>query len=260
MLLVDTHTHLYLEEFSEDSDAAIERAIHNDVRCMIIPNVDSSTLESMLKLCHKYPANCFPCLGVHPESVKNEFQKELEIIEQNIGKEKFVAMGEIGIDLYWDKTFLSEQVDAFKQQLLLAKKHHLPVVIHSRNALNEIIQLLNDKNFSDIKAVFHCYPGSLEQAQYLVKKGYLLGIGGVVTYKNSGLAKVAREIPLENILLETDAPYLPPVPFRGKRNESAYIKIIAEFIASLRGCSVEEVASTTSSAALSFFNIHMNEK
>jgi TatD DNase family protein len=260
MILTDSHTHLYLEEFSEDRGAAIERALQNDVRGMIIPNVDSTSIEPMLQLCRRYPHHCFPCIGLHPESVNKDFHAGLEIIEQSLEKEKFVAIGEIGIDLYWDKTYINEQIEAFKLQLLLAKKHTLPVIIHSRNALNEIIQILNEKTFSDIKAVFHCFPGSLEQALYLVKKGYLLGIGGVVTYKNSGLAKIAKEIPLENILLETDAPYLPPVPYRGKRNESAYIRVIAEFIAGLRNCPIEEIADATTAAATSFFNIKLNEK
>ncbi|MFH0866813.1 MAG: TatD family hydrolase [Bacteroidota bacterium] len=256
MILIDSHTHLYLDEFSGDLDLAVSRALQNNVKSMVVPNIDSSSVKPMLDICNKYHDNCFPCIGLHPGSVNRGFHTELEIIGQWLEKEKFVAIGEIGIDLYWDKTFINEQIEVFKLQLLLAKKYNLPVIIHSRNALNEIIQILNEKKYSNVKAVFHCFPGSYEQAQHLVKKGYFLGIGGVVTYKNSGLAKIAKEIPLENILLETDAPYLPPVPYRGKRNESAYIKVIAEFIAGIRYCNIEEVASITTAAAASFFNIY----
>lgn len=260
MLLIDSHTHLYLEEFANDIDEAVGRAFKNDVKGMILPNIDSTSINSMLDLRAKYPENCFPCIGLHPGSVIKDYHGELSIIEQWLEKEKFVAIGEVGIDLYWDKTFIAEQMEVFRHQLLLSQKYNLPVIIHSRNALNEIIQILNEKQFSGVKAVFHCFPGSIEQAWHLVKKGYMIGIGGVVTYKNSGLAKVAKEIPLENILLETDAPYLPPVPYRGKRNESAYIKVIAEFIAGIRDCSFDEVATVTTHAASDFFDIDFHEK
>ncbi|MGD0711445.1 MAG: TatD family hydrolase [Bacteroidales bacterium] len=255
MLLIDSHTHLYAEEFNTDIQDVINRAFTAEVKYMLIPNVDSTSIVPMLDLCGKYLDKCFPAIGLHPESVKEDYKSELELMKPWLGKEKFVAIGEIGIDLYWDKTFVNEQIEAFKSQLLWAKEYDLPVIIHSRNALNEIIQILNDKNYSGIKAVFHCFPGSLEQAIYLTNKGFMLGIGGVVTYKNSGLAKVVKEIPLEYILLETDAPYLPPVPFRGKRNESAYIKNIAEFIAQLRNCSLDEVAETTTKNAIRFFKL-----
>ena len=255
MLLIDTHTHLYAEEFSTDIQEVIDRAFAADVKYMVIPNVDNTSILPMLDLSKKYSDNCFPTIGLHPESVKQDYKSELESMKPWLDKEKFVAIGEIGIDLYWDKTFVNEQKEAFKSQLLWAKEYDLPVIIHSRNALNEIIQILNDKTFNGIKAVFHCFPGSIEQAIYLTNKGYMLGIGGVVTFKNSGLAKVVKEIPLEYILLETDAPYLTPVPYRGKRNESAYIRNIAEFIAQLRNCSLDEVAETTTKNAMSFFKL-----
>lgn len=255
MILIDSHTHLYLDEFSGDLDNVVVRAFQNNVTGMVIPNIDSSSIKPMLDLCKKYPDNCFPCIGLHPGTVNKDYHSELEIAEQWLEKEKFVAVGEIGIDLYWDKTFINEQIEAFKLQLLLAKKYDLPVIIHSRNALNEIIHILNEKKHSDVKAVFHCFPGSIEQAKHLTNKGYFLGIGGVVTYKNSGLAKIVKELPLDFILLETDSPYLPPVPFRGNRNESAYIKVIAEFIANIRNCSIEKVAEVTSKNTCSLFNI-----
>jgi TatD DNase family protein len=255
MNFIDSHTHLYLEEFEKDIPETINRAIDAGINNMVLPNIDSTSVKPMLDLCNKFKNNCFPAMGLHPGSVKENYKEELEIVRSWLTKEKFVAIGEVGIDLYWDKTFFNEQVEAFKFQLSLAKDFNLPVIIHSRNALNEIIQILNEKQFHDIKVVFHCFPGSLEQAQYLTGKGYLLGIGGVVTYKNSCLAKIAKELPLQNIILETDSPYLPPVPYRGQRNESAYIKTIAEFIALVRQTSVAEVAEITTNAAKEFFNI-----
>ncbi len=255
MILIDSHTHLYLEEFDSDIHAVIKRAEEADVKYFVIPNVDSTTIEPMMKLCNQFQKTCFPAIGLHPQSVKENFRDELQVMESWLEKEKFIAIGEVGIDLYWDKTFLSQQIETLKFQLLLAKKFELPVIIHSRNAMNEIIQILKDKIFDGIKIVFHCYSGSFEQAEYLTGKGYKLGIGGVVTYKNSGLAKIVKVLPLEHIFLETDAPYLPPVPYRGQRNESAYIRTIAEFIAQLRSCPVEEVAAITTSNAKEFFKI-----
>jgi len=256
MILVDTHTHLYLEEFETDVQDVIQRSLLKDVKYFIIPNIDSTSIEPLMKLYHNNKGICFPAIGLHPGSVKKDFQNELDTVKSWLKKEKFFAIGEIGIDLYWDKTFINEQIEVFKYQLILAKEHDLPVIIHSRNALNEIIQIMSDKNFSDIKAVFHCFPGSLEQAIYLTDKGYKLGVGGVVTYKNSGLAKIVKELPLEHIVLETDSPYLPPVPYRGQRNESSYIYTIAQFIADIKGCSIEEIANITSSVAFELFKMN----
>ena len=255
MELIDSHTHLYLEEFEKDIHQVMNRAFDAGVKKMVIPNIDSSSVNAMLNLCKEFKNNCYPAIGLHPGSVKENFNEELEIMRSWLSEEKFVAIGEIGLDLYWDKTFFKEQVEAFKYQLSLANEFDRPVIIHSRNALNDIIQILNEKQFSKVKAVFHCFPGSIEQAHYLAGKGYLIGIGGVVTYKNSGMAKIAKELPLQNVILETDSPYLPPVPFRGQRNESAYIKVITEFIASLRQTTIEEVAEITSTAAKEFFKI-----
>ena len=255
MILIDTHTHLYLEEFNSDIHEVIKRAQDADVKYFVIPNIESATIELMMRLCNAYPGICFPAIGLHPGSVKENYKKELEIVESRLEQEKFAAIGEVGIDLYWDKTFFNEQVEAFKYQLFLAGKYDLPVVIHSRNALNEIIKILDDKFYSELKIVFHCFPGNMEQAVHLTGKGYKLGIGGVVTYKNSGLAKIVKELPLEHIVLETDAPYLPPVPFRGQRNESAYIKTIAEFIAQLKSCPLEEVAKVTTANAHELFKL-----
>ena len=255
MILLDTHTHLYLEEFDSDIHEVIKRAEELSVKYFIVPNIDSTSIEPMMKLCKEFSGKCFPAIGLHPQSVKENFLDELHVIESWLEKEKFVAIGEVGIDLYWDKTFFNQQVEALKFQLLLAKKYDLPVIIHSRDALNEIIQILNDKNFKDIKVVFHCFSGSTEQAEYLTKKGYKLGIGGVVTYNNAGLAKIVKELPLEHIVLETDSPYLPPVPYRGQRNESSYVRTIGEFIAQIKSCHLEEVAEVTTSNAKKFFKM-----
>jgi len=255
MTLIDTHTHLYLEEFEKDAQQVIDRAVKNDVKYLIIPNIDSTTIEPVLKLCNNNKSICFPTIGLHPGSVKQNYQSELDTIKNWLKKENFIAIGEVGIDLYWDKTFFKEQLEAFKYQLLLAKDYDLPVIIHSRNSLTEIIQILNDEKFSGIKAVFHCFPGSVEQAEILVNKGFKLGIGGVVTYKNSGMAKVVKEFGLDNIIFETDAPYLPPVPYRGQRNESAYIKDIANFIAELLHCDISKVADITTKNAMELFRI-----
>jgi TatD DNase family protein len=255
MILTDTHTHLYLEEFKNDIDETIVRAVNAGIRYFIIPNIDHSTVEPMLRLCSKYREYCFPAIGLHPGSVKENYLHELALLESCINKEKYVAIGEIGIDLYWDKTFIKEQTEAFKIQLSLAQKNNLPVIIHSRNSINEIIHIINDEQYQGIQGVFHCYSGNLQQALMLIEKGFMIGIGGVLTYKNSGLVKIVREIPLQSILLETDSPYLPPVPYRGQRNESAYIFEIAAFIAQIKGCSLEEVASVTTKNAEEVFKI-----
>jgi len=257
MILIDTHTHLYLEEFQSDIQETIQRSKENDVKYMIIPNIDSSSIFSMMNLCDTYKNCCFPCMGVHPSSIKEDFNKEINMAKEWLHKEKFVAIGEIGIDLYWDKTYIQKQIEAFKKQLDLALEFNLPVIIHSRNSLHEIIPILNEKKHKPIKAVFHCYPGSLEQAIDLTQKGYKLGIGGVITYKNAGVANVVKELTLQNIVLETDSPYLSPVPFRGKRNESAYIKNIAQFIAEIKNVSLEEVADITTQSAIELFKLEI---
>ena len=257
MILADTHTHLYSEEFKNDIDEVIAKAVNAGIRYFIIPNIDNTTLAPMLELCHKYQGVCFPAIGLHPGSVKQNYLEELAMFESSMNNEKYVAIGEIGIDLYWDKTFFKEQQEAFKMQLSLAQKHNLPVIIHSRNSMNEILDIVNEEKYQEIRGVFHCYSGNLEQALLLIDKGFMIGIGGVVSYKNSGLAKIVQEIPLQNILLETDSPYLPPVPYRGQRNESAYIFEIAAFIAKIKGCSMEEVAAVTTKNALRVFKGHI---
>ncbi|MFA4851271.1 MAG: TatD family hydrolase [Bacteroidales bacterium] len=255
MILIDTHTHLYLKEFKTDIQEVIDKALAADVKYFIIPNINSTSVAPMLQLCSRYPEVCFPSIGLHPGSVNLDYKNEITIVENWLKKEKFVAIGEIGIDLYWNKTYFNEQVDAFKLQLLLAKKYDLPVIIHSRNSMNEIIGIMKDDKYQGIKGIFHCFPGNMEQALHIIQKGFKLGIGGVVTYKNSGLAKIVKDIPLKHIVLETDSPYLPPVPYRGQRNESVYILHIANFIAKLKECALEEVASVTTANATGIFNL-----
>ncbi|NVO03889.1 MAG: TatD family hydrolase [Bacteroidetes bacterium] len=255
MILADSHTHLYLEEFNNDRNLVIEKAIFEGVKYLFLPNIDSGFIDSMLNVCKEFPENCFPMIGLHPTSVKENYKSELSIMENWLEKEKFSAIGEIGIDLYWDKTFINEQIEAFQFQLYLAKEKKMPVVIHSRNSMNEIFQVLKEPSFSGIKGVFHCYSGNLIQAKKVVEMGYLLGIGGVATYKNSILPDVIREVGINNILLETDAPFLTPVPFRGKRNESSYINIIAEKVAEVLNIEKSEVAEITTNNTLSLFGL-----
>jgi TatD DNase family protein len=257
MIFTDTHTHLYLEEFDEDRKQVVDEAIKNGVQYLFLPNVDSSTINAMLALSDEFPKNCFPMIGVHPTSINaSNIESEIEMVKLWIEKRKFFAIGEIGIDLYWDKTFLQQQEIAFKLQVELALEYKLPLVIHSRNSLELIIQILKtDFINKPLHAVFHCYPGNLIQAKTLTDMGFMLGIGGVVTYKNAGLAEIIKQIGLEHVLLETDSPYLTPVPYRGKRNKSLYIINIAQKLAELTSTPLETVAEITTNNALSFFGL-----
>lgn len=258
MILIDTHTHLYLEEFDSDRSQSIQMAIDAEVKYMLLPDIDSEHTQKLLETCKLFPKNCFPMIGIHPTSVKGNYTQELDHVKAWLKKEKFYALGEIGIDLYWDKTFFAEQCEIFREQLRLALRHNLPVVIHSRNSLDQLIQIISENEFRNISGMFHCFPGNVLQAKAIINRGFKIGIGGVVTYKNSGMAKVVKEIGLEHIVLETDAPYLPPVPYRGKRNESAYIKDIAAFIAELLNCSIDKVAEITTKNAVELFKIPLS--
>ncbi len=253
MYYIDTHTHLYAEEFSEDIGNVILRASEKKVNKLLLPDIDSSSRPKMLELKKRFPDNCFPMIGLHPTSVKEDYQSELQEIEKIISSEKFYGIGETGIDLYWDKTFLNEQIDSFTFQIELALKYELPVVIHSRKSLNEIFSILKKYSSKGLTGVFHCFPGNIREADQAVDMGFYLGIGGVVTYKNSSMAEVVKHIGVEHIILETDAPYLPPVPYRGKRNESSYIPIIAESIAQLKNLSIEDIAKSTTVNAEKLF-------
>ena len=253
MIFTDTHTHLYLEQFDKDRKQVIADAIGEGVKYMLLPNIDSFSINGMMKVCDAFPENCFPMIGLHPTSVDSNYKEELEIVENKLSDKNFIAIGEIGIDLYWDKTYKREQEYALRYQIELAKKHKLPVVIHTRNSFSEIFEIMEDVISSELNGVFHCFTGSVEDAERVIDLGFKLGIGGVLTFKNSGLDKVVQEIDLEHILLETDSPYLAPVPFRGKRNTSAYIPYIANKIAEIKNVPIKEVSEITTNNAISLF-------
>ena len=262
MTLIDTHTHLYEEQFDADRTAMVERAIANNVSKMIIPNVDSTTINGMMDLVKQFPANIFPMMGLHPCYVKSEtYKQELEIVKNYLfgdnsplGVRGFVAVGEIGIDLYWDKTTLDIQKEAFELQCDWAIEKKLPVAIHSRDSTQVLIETLK-KRKQNPRGVFHCFTGSLEEAKEIIKLGFYLGIGGVVTYKNTHLRDTLKQLPLDKIILETDSPYLPPVPHRGKRNESAYTKIVAETLCTVYEKGMDEIAAITTQNAQDLFGI-----
>jgi TatD DNase family protein len=255
MIFIDTHTHLYLEEFDTDRDDMIERAINNNVKYMLLPNIDNSSIKGLFELCSKYPENCFPMLGLHPTSVKENFKDEIREIEKKFVDKKYYAIGETGIDLYWDKTFKKEQEEAFRLQIEMAIQQNLPIVIHSRESFEEIFGILEDYRNKELCGVFHCFTGTLDQANHIIGLGLKLGIGGVVTFKNSGLGNIISKIELANIILETDSPYLTPAPFRGKRNESAYIKMIAQKISEVKNIPLKKVAEITTSNAIELFKL-----
>ncbi len=248
-MLIDTHTHLYAEEFNSDRNVLIEKAIHNGISKFYLPNIDSSSIAPMLSLESHFPKNCFAMMGLHPCHVNNDVKNELIIISDWLKKREFVAIGEIGMDLYWDKTFIEEQKHAFITQIEWALAFNYPIVIHCRDAFDEIFSVLT--SFPKLpKAIFHCFSGNYEQAKKIIDLGnFKLGIGGVLTFKNSGLDKVVEKIDLEHFVLETDAPYLAPNPFRGKRNEPSYLLEIAKKLAEIKNISMVEVAETTSKNA-----------
>lgn len=256
MILTDTHTHLYSEQFKDDIDEVVQKAINLGVSRFFLPNIDSGYTDALLALAKKYPDNMFPMMGLHPCSVKADYQQELAQVEKILSEHQVVAIGEIGIDLYWDNTFFKEQQAAFRHQIRLAKANNLPFVIHCRDAFDEIFEILDEENDENMRGIFHCFTGNLEQAQKIINYGgFKLGIGGVVTFKNAGLDKVVEQINLEHLVLETDAPYLAPVPYRGKRNESAYIIEIATKVANLKQVSIEEVAKITTANSKTVFGV-----
>lgn len=255
MRIIDTHTHLYLNQYKEDVDMVIERAVKKGVDRFIFPAIDSSHLEEMHDLKKRYPENIYLMSGLHPVSVKENYKEELEIVFKSLSAHKYVAIGEIGIDLYWDKTFLKEQQEAFEIQIRLAVSNDLPIVIHCREGFNEIFEILDAEKCPKLRGVFHCFTGTLEQAQRAINLGFLLGIGGVVTFKNGGIDKFINQIDIQNIVLETDAPYLSPAPFRGKRNESSYITYVLNKLSGLYEISEIEIADITTKNAIKIFNL-----
>lgn len=255
MILTDTHAHLYAEEFNPDRNDMMTRALQEGVSRFFIPAIDSHHTESMYQLERDYPEQVHLMMGLHPCYVKDNYQEELNHVEEQLKSRKFVAIGEIGIDLYWDKTTLPQQIVAFKKQIQWAKAYKLPIVIHSRDSFDEIFEVLESEKSPDLYGIFHCFTGSHEQALQAISYNMKLGIGGVVTFKNGKIDTFLNQIPLEHIVLETDAPYLAPVPFRGKRNESSYLRLVAEKVASLYGISLEEVARITTENSKNVFGI-----
>lgn len=255
MILIDTHCHLYSEEFTADIDNVIKNAEAEGVQKFYLPGIDSTVIEAMMALEEKFPDKCIAMMGLHPCSVKENYKEELSIVEAWLAKRKFAAVGEIGLDFYWDKTFAKEQYEAFIRQMEWAIEYNLPIVIHTRNAMQETINLVKQYVPKGLKGIFHCFGGSYESAQEIIKAGFLLGIGGVITYKKAGLGEVLAKIDLEHLVLETDAPYLTPVPFRGKRNESSYLKYIIARVAEAKNCTVEEVAAVTTANAEKIFAV-----
>ena len=251
--LIDTHCHLYLEEFAGDLVEVMKRADDEGVKRIYMPAIDSRHLDRMLELQKTYKDICYSMLGLHPCYVRENYREELDNIKKAIEMDQFSAIGEIGLDYYWDRTFDDQQMICFHEQIDLSVKYDLPIVIHSRSSMDACIQVLREKKSTGVRGIFHCFSGTLQNAKNIIDCGFLLGIGGVVTYKNSGLAEVVAEVPLEHIVLETDAPYLSPVPFRGKRNESSYLKYVVAKIAEIKNIDSEEVAEVTTSNAKKIF-------
>ncbi len=255
MVFIDTHSHFYLPQFDEDVDRCITNAKDSGVAKIILPNIDSETILANKKLSAKYPDTCYSLMGLHPTHVKENYEEELASVLSELENGNYVGVGEIGMDLYWDKTFIEEQKDAFRQQISYAKAKDLPFVIHSRESFREVIEVLESLNTEKFKGIFHAFSGSVEEAGKVIEMGFYIGIGGVVTFKNSSLPELVKQVDLNHIVLETDSPYLAPTPYRGKRNESSYIPIIAKKIAEIKEVKLEEVAEITSWNSINLFNI-----
>ncbi|HSZ24144.1 MAG TPA: TatD family hydrolase [Cytophagaceae bacterium] len=252
-MYIDTHAHIYDEEFKENRASMIEKAYETGIHKIYMPNVDHTSIDGMMELETKYQNQCIAMMGLHPCYVKRDFEKELYLIEDWLAKRHFSAIGEIGMDFYWDISFKEQQEEALKIQLAWAEKYSLPVILHCRNSFRETMDIIKSVKTDQLHGIFHCFSGTKQEAEEVASIGFKIGIGGVITFKNSGLDKIIPEINLEHIVLETDSPYLAPVPFRGKRNEPAYIPIIAKKIAELKNISVEEVAEITTANAMRLF-------
>ncbi|KAA6351314.1 D-aminoacyl-tRNA deacylase [termite gut metagenome] len=258
MRFVDSHSHLFLEEFAGDLPAVIDRAKAAGVSHIFMPNIDSSTIASMLRVCAVYKGYCYPMIGLHPTSVNHFYQKELDMVAGQLDSSNgYVAIGEIGVDLYWSKTYLQEQLIAFAKQVQWALTYQLPVVIHCRNAFKQIYEMLYSYRNTSLRGIFHCFTGTEEEAAKILSDfpGFMIGFNGVIAFKNSSLSMVFKQIPLGRIVVETDSPYLAPAPYRGRRNESAYLKDILMRMAEIRQISPEEIARLTSENALNMFKI-----
>jgi len=259
-MFIDTHTHLFLGEFSHDRNEVLNRALHNDVRMCFLPNINQYSIRPMLELADQYPENCYPMIGLHPNYVQSDHIFELQIVRDWLNKRKFCAIGETGIDLYRNQSMLKEQQKAFIFQIRLAKEFNLPLVIHSRESFDEIFNIMDKENDDNLTGIFHSFTGTLEQAYRIIHYGFKIGIGGIVTFKNAGLDRVVAQIDPIHIVLETDSPYLAPVPKRGKRNEPSFLVYIAARIAELYGISVDETARITTRNALDVYRIKTTDQ
>lgn len=255
MILTDTHTHIYLKEFQADIEIVLERAINKGISKFFLPAIDSEVMGDILKLEASYPGKCFAMAGLHPVSVKDNYKVELQMVEDNLAKRPFVAIGEIGLDYYWDTTFKNEQINTFNLQMEMAMHYKVPIVIHTRNAMKDTIEAVKPFAAKGLRGIFHCFGDNEATAKQIIDMGFYLGIGGVVTYKKAGLDESLKDIALQHMVLETDAPYLTPVPFRGKRNESSYLTYIAQQLADIKKCSIEDVATITTANAEKIFGV-----
>lgn len=254
-MFIDTHSHIYSEDFIHDRDEALKRASESGIKKIVLPNIDSGSIKHMLDLADAYPHYCFPLIGLHPTSVEDDYREELDAIEYWLQRRKFYGIGEIGIDLYWDSKYAEEQKEAFRYQIQLAKQLNLPIVVHVRNSFNETYQIVKEEQDGTLKGIFHCFTGTEEEAKQITDLGFLLGIGGVLTFKNSDLDQVISNVDPQHLVLETDAPYLAPVPKRGKRNESSYLIHIAQKLAEVYHLPLTRIAEITTSNARDLFGI-----
>ena len=254
-MFIDTHAHIYLSQFDDDLDEMMQRALKVGVGKILMPNIDVDTFDRLHAVEQQYPKHCFAMMGLHPCSVNGQYEKQLDQIKERLEAREYIAVGEIGLDLYWDKTYLAEQIEAFKIQTFWAHERKLPIVIHSRDSTSQLIEILEDLALPGLSGVFHCFSGNIEEGIRILDLGFYLGIGGVSTFKNGGLDLVLPEMPLDRLILETDAPYLAPHPYRGKRNESAYIPLIAERLGSLYNCELKVIEDTTTQNANFLFSL-----
>jgi len=252
-MLIDTHAHIYTEAFANDRELVIQEAVSNGIGKILMPNIDAASLPDVLRVAEQFPSVCYPMNGLHPTSVDQDYKRQLDKLGEEYTRNPFIGVGEIGIDLYWDKTFLEQQKDAFREQLKIARSLKLPAIIHVRESFNEVYSILSEEQDGTLKGIFHCFSGSASDAQKVVDIGFFLGIGGVVTYKNSQLTEVLQHTDISKIVLETDAPWLAPVPYRGKRNECIYLIYIAQKVAEIYGLSLEEIATATTRNALEIY-------
>jgi len=255
MNLIDTHTHIYLKDFEEDQAQMINRALENNISALLLPNIDSNSISDLLKTVGEYPNLCFPMMGLHPCSVTNSYKSELSTIEHHLFSNEWMGVGEVGLDLYWDKTTFPAQEECFRHQIGWSKTLQLPLSIHSREATEEAIHIIEELQDGTLSGVFHCFSGTLEQAKRIIKSGFLLGVGGVLTYKKTNLPEIILEIGPDHLVLETDAPYLSPVPYRGKRNEPSYLSFVANKLAELLAVSVDEISLITTRNAVGLFKL-----